>query len=91
MKMQAINLGNVYITSGAADLIGDNAEFLVDILDRHANGDWGDLDDHDTAINEAAVLTRNRVLSSYKYGRSKLYVITELGHTSTTVLLPEEY
>lgn len=63
------------------------------LLARHVHGDWGDLGAEDLATNELALLTGNRLLSSYSLpdGRSKAWIITEADRSVTTILMPEEY
>ena len=66
------------------------------ILRRHAQGDWGDLDDLDAQANEEALASGGRLFSVYylKDGTdkgTKIYVITEWDRSVTTALLPEEY
>lgn len=82
----------ISITPGAQDAIEAGGEDPRKLLDRHFFGDWGNLSPDDAAMNNAAVSTKDRILSSYltKDGR-KIYVITDPGHETTTVLLPEEY
>lgn len=41
--------------------------------------------------NENAVAYGDRILSSYKIGGSKVWVITEADRSSTCVMLPEDY
>ncbi|WP_448620067.1 hypothetical protein [Geodermatophilus sp. URMC 65] len=63
----------------------------VKLLLRHVQGDWGDLDEEDKQENEFSVLRHLRILSAYKVGEGKLWVITEADRSVTTILLPEEY
>jgi hypothetical protein len=65
---------------------------LNSFLSRHANGDWGELDEHYRKANEDALEHGLRVLSSYtlKTGE-KIWIITEADRSVTTILLPEEY
>jgi hypothetical protein len=60
---------------------------------RHVRGDWGDLDAHDTAVNEAALVNEGRLLSSYLLPGTgnQVWVITEADRSVTTVLYPSEY
>jgi hypothetical protein len=68
---------------------------LIGLVRRHALNDWGDLDEHDSAMNEAALTSEDRILSCYTVRDRNIYVITEwtdeLGSPITTVLLAEEY
>jgi len=60
-------------------------------LGRHVRGDWGDVDAEDRAANDRALREGTRVLSSYRAGGVKFWVITEADRSATTVLLPSEY
>lgn len=64
----------------------------IELLLRHVNGDWGDLDDEDKKENELSVKEGFRILSAYELATGvKLWVITEWDRSVTTILLPEEY
>jgi hypothetical protein len=72
--------------------VGALDEDLSTFLDRHASGDWGEVDEHDRQANEYAVEHGLRVLSAYTLSSGeKIWVITEADCSSTTILLPEEY
>jgi len=61
-------------------------------LDRHARGDWGDLDTHDLRENERALERGGRLFSAYHTSEGvKFWIITEADRSVTTVLLPEDY
>ena len=61
-------------------------------LDRHAIGDWGELEQSDVAENEYSVAHGFRLLSSYQTDAGEtLWIITEADRSATTLLLPEEY
>ena len=48
------------------------------VLVRHLSGDWGDLDDEDRSLNDAAVIDGSRILSAYTTRKGeRLWVITE--------------
>ena len=54
----------------------------------------GELDAHDTAANNAAVLNGNRIVSNYNVGDNrnlKVWIITESDRSVTTILLPSDY
>jgi hypothetical protein len=63
----------------------------MDLVQRHASGDWGDLDTHDRLENEIAVREGFRILSAYELEGIRFWVITEADRSTTTILLPEEY
>jgi hypothetical protein len=72
---------------------------LREILTRHYSGDWGEVDKHDHAVNEAALRTGARILSAYTVAGIKLWIITDAAYDSdrprvrqvTTILRPEDY
>lgn len=89
-RRQLFSLGRIVATSNAIARL-DNASILAGIR-RHAGGDWGELDAHDRAANEAALRGGARLLSVYHDRRgTKFYIITEWDRSLTTVLLPEDY
>jgi len=63
-----------------------------EFLDRHAAGDWGEVDSHDAKENEISLQRGFRLLSSYTTeAGDRLWIITEADRSATTLLLPEEY
>ena len=67
-------------------------------IDRHLNGDWGDVCDSDKRANDRALKDGSRLLSAYhtpalgdKKRETKFWIITEADRSATTVLLPEDY
>ena len=87
----------VLSTPAALEAFERNHQTPFEFLQRHLNGDWGDLDDEDKQANELALVDGSRLLSAYhlKDG-TKVWCITEAvgenGHReATTFLLPEEY
>ena len=81
--------GTVVATVGATMVA--TPEQLAALVRRHLSGDWGDVDAGDAKANENAVKWGERVLSSYKIGDEKLWVLTEADRSATTVLTPGEY
>ncbi len=85
-------LGHVVMTAGAAELEVDFAPFLA----RHAQSDWGDVDNFDKRQNDKAVKEGYRILSAYNVligngETTRIWIITESDRSVTTVLLPSEY
>lgn len=91
MNKRVIDLGNVMVTPGALGLVRGQDDRLIPLLLRHLTGDWGDLDEEDKQANEDAVMGGGRVLSAYKVGDEKVWVITEADRSATTILTPDEY
>ena len=49
-----------------------------EFLARHVTGDWGDLDDEDRSLNDAALIDGSRILSAYQTRKGeRIWVITE--------------
>ena len=90
-------LGRLVATPAALSALEKAKTSSLPLVARHAAGDWGDLDDHDKAANDDALLSGARLLSAYTLAdQTKVWVITEAagddGHrASTCVLLPEDY
>lgn len=81
--------GTIVATVGALHIASN--EQIAGLLARHLSGDWGDLDPEDAKANEDALKHDLRILSSYKVGDEKLWIITEADRSATTVLTPDEY
>jgi hypothetical protein len=84
------SLGTVVATPGVLETISRRE--LMEALQRHAQGDWGDVDEHDRRQNEQALREELRLFSVYHGADGeKFWVITEADRSSTTILLPSEY
>lgn len=84
-------LGTIAATPGALEA-APSREALLDLVQRHSSGDWGDLNAHDQRENKIAVREgRSLVLSAYDLDETRFWVITESDRSQTTILLPEEY
>ena len=85
-------LGRVLATPGAIEALADAQCDGLALLDRHARGDWGELDADDRARNDAAHVAGERVLSAYTLRTgATLWIITEADRSCTTLLLPSDY
>lgn len=87
------SLGQIVITPGARDAIAESGQTPEFFLDRHAQGDWGCVDEEDWAANDQSLKDGTRLLSAYQTlkGSVKIWVITEADRSSTCLLRPEEY
>ena len=84
------SLGRVVITCGASETVDERHVWSA--LNRHANGDWGDLCDDDRELNEWGVNHNARLMSRYRINDgTDLWIITEWDRSVTTILLPEDY
>src|SRR5438874_12098047 len=71
-------LGRVLITQGALEALQAAGEDLLTYLRRHAQGDWGELEPHDVAENELALVNGFRLLSAYTLtDGTRIWIITE--------------
>jgi hypothetical protein len=91
------SLGQMLATPGVLEVLEQSGQSPADFLDRHARGDWGDVDQGDWQLNDHALQDGSRILSAYKTAKgAKIWVITEAAgddgkRAATTLLLPEEY
>lgn len=84
-------LGGLSGTPGALDHLASAGVSPATLLDRHARGDWGDLDHEDARLNDAALIHGTRLLSAYLVAGEKVWIITEWDRSRTTILLASEY
>ena len=85
-------LGQVVATPGALSALEKAEQHPAEFLDRHVNGDWGEVPDADKQENELSVEQGFRILSAYTTSAGdKLWILTEADRSATTILLPEEY
>ena len=85
-------LGRVVATPGALSALEKAEQLPAAFLDRHVNGDWGEVPDADKHENELAVEQGLRILSAYTTSSGdKIWILTEADRSATTILLPEEY
>jgi len=89
--------GQVVATPGALAALEEAGQTPEFFLDRHIQGDWGDVDAEDWQLNDQALVDGSRLLSAYMTLKGKkLWVITEATddngqRAATTLLLPDEY
>ena len=85
-------LGRVVATPGALSALQKAEQQPSEFLDRHVNGDWGDVPEEDKRENEFSVQHGFRILSAYTTtAGDKIWLLTEADRSFTTFLLPEEY
>jgi len=83
-------LGKIVSTPNALDRLTQDDILLA--IGRHQAGDWGDVDEHDRAANERALVEGTRLWSVYHAGSGvKFWLITEADRSATSVLMPEDY
>jgi hypothetical protein len=90
-------LGRLVATPGALEALTRAGQDPLFFLERHARGDWGEVDAEDAQANEQSIQDGSRILSAYRTLKGeKLWIITEAEgdngfRASTCILLPEEY
>lgn len=99
MSAPLFPLGQIVATPGALDASRYPEQFL-ELLARHARGDWGCVDPEDAVTNDEAVTAGLRILSAYAidpalpcagFGENCFWIITEADRSVTTILLPDDY
>ena len=84
--------GQIVATPGALVAMETHECSPLTLLARHLSGDWGAVPVEDAHLNDQALLSDGRVLSSYPLGgNTRIWVITEWDRSVTTFLLPDEY
>ena len=85
-------LGQLVATPGAIEALSSEYNEGLELVMRHAAGDFGDVCTEDAALNSEAIREGYRILSAYTTRSSvKVWIITEADRSVTTILLPEEY
>jgi hypothetical protein len=91
------NLGRVVATPAALAALEESGESPSLFLDRHSQGDWGNICDEGKALNDAALVDGSRLLSVYTTLKGvTIWVITEAvgddgTRASSCLLLPQDY
>lgn len=84
--------GQIVATPGALAAMEEHLCQPLTLLARHLAGDWGVLPAEDAQLNDEALKSDGRLLSSYPLGGdTRIWVITEWDRSITTFLLPSEY
>ena len=85
-------LGRITATPGALRALERAEQLPAEFLDRHVNGDWGEVPEEDKQENEFSIQHGFRIFSAYTTSAGdKIWVITEADRSATTLLLPSEY
>ena len=89
LRSQKFPLGEIVITTNANAQLDSRA--IKEALLRHGAGDWGEVCEEDRKENELSLKEGFRLLSVYRSGETKFWIITEADRSVTTVLMPEDY
>ncbi len=86
------SLGQIVATPGALRALQKAEQEPHEFLDRHVNGDWGEVPEEDKKENEFSVQHGFRILSAYTTSAGdRIWLLTEADRSATTFLLPDEY
>lgn len=83
--------GRIVITPAAQETLATAGVAIETLLDRHFTGDGGDLCSDDAYANTVAIESGLRVFSSYAVGAGRIWILTEAGRSSTTIMEPDDY
>jgi hypothetical protein len=84
-------LGEFVSTPAALEALARNGQTPIEFLDRHKDGDWGDISDEDKNENDLAVEWSFRILSAYHLNDgTEIWLITHADRSATGCLLPHE-
>jgi hypothetical protein len=87
-----VPLGRIVATPAALKALKKAGQSPAELLDRHRQGDWGEVDGDDWALNDQALADGSRILSAYWTATGvRIWIITEADRSSTCLLLPREY
>ncbi|MCC6419377.1 MAG: hypothetical protein IT429_14170 [Gemmataceae bacterium] len=92
VKNPRFALGHIVATPGAIELLERAGLTALELIARHVQGDFGEVDAEDRQANEDAIKHGERILSSYTLRTGDtIWVITEADRSSSVVLRPEDY
>ena len=90
--MALFALGRIVATPGALTALQKAEQEPREFLERHINGDWGEVPEEDKQENQLSLQHGFRILSAYTTSAGdQIWVITEADRSATTILLPSEY
>ena len=97
MPDQLFPMGRIVMTANLQGKIQEAnpehwEEELHHLINRHASGDWGELDEEDKCENQVSLERGSRIFSAYTTtSEIRVWVITEADRSCTRALLPEYY
>ena len=90
--MNKFPLGQIVATPGVLEALEQSGQTAAFFLDKHAQGDWGEVSNGDKKLNDEALVSGERLLSAYRTLKNeRIWVITEADRSSTCLLKPSEY
>ena len=95
--MKKCDLGKTLATPGALAALEASGQSPAFFLDRHVQGNWGEVSREDRLLNDIALVSGERLLSAYRTLKGqRIWVLTEAKddagkRAATTIILPSEY
>jgi hypothetical protein len=90
-SLPSFPLGIIEATPAALDALKAAGMDFLDVVSRHAQADWGDVDAWFRRANNRALHAGGRLHSAYLLPTgAEVWVITNTRRTETLLLLPEE-
>jgi len=92
LKTISFPLGQIVATPAALKALEQAGQLPAEFLQRHSQGDWGDICNEDWQLNDQSLEQGMRILSAYHLNSGvQIWIITEADRSATTILLPEDY
>jgi hypothetical protein len=89
--MKLFDTGRIVATPGALKALADTQTNPLDLLNRHVSGDFGEICPEDAKENTFSIAHGFRIISIYKVGVERVWLISEADRSSSTFLLGCEY
>ena len=93
-KITEINVGNIFMTKGAANLARENPEFATFVkksLERYRKAAWGNKSDEVERLNIQSLERNMRLFSSYESKDfPEIWITTEPDRSCSTIMFPDE-
>ncbi len=74
-ETKKFSLGRIVATPAALEALHNAGQQPGDFLARHVTGDWGDLDDEDRNLNNAALIDGSRILGGFRVDLDMAFVV----------------
>lgn len=93
MSTQALfQTGQIIATERAGRALVQANVGGLDLVHRHASGDWGDVGPEGREENERGLKDGGDLVSGYTLREGvRVWVLTEASRSKTTIMLPDEY
>lgn len=88
---QKFSLGSVAITFAMMEERIKKGINPLEIIKRHAFGDWGNIADEEKEYNDKAIEKGEEIFSKYHTDHGEVWVFTSGDRTVTTLMIPEDY